>query len=181
MATERVVFNSAFEGLFLRALAVDMTPVLMERLKRSGLDVSQRLLPAYPIAVWVAAIELACDAVYPTLTRDDACHRLGRRIIDGYQQTLIGRALFATLRLIGPRRTLDRVAKSFRTSNNFSEARLTEETGRRFALWMNEVETNPHLTAGIIERGLELAGAKEARVVMRSRDAVGCILECSWA
>jgi uncharacterized protein (TIGR02265 family) len=181
MANERVVFNSAFDGLFLRALATDMTPALVERLKKSGLDVTQRLLPAYPIQVWVDAIDLACAAVYPTLSRDDACHRLGRRIIEGYQQTLIGRALFATLRVIGPRRTLDRVAKSFRTSNNFAEAKLTEETPRRFALWMNEVETNPHLTAGVIERGLELAGAKEVRVTMRSRDHLGCVLECSWA
>ena len=39
----------------------------------------------------------------------------------GYEKTLVGSALTAMLRVLGPKRTLERMTRNFRTANNYTE------------------------------------------------------------
>ena len=59
MAQERLMFAHAVEALFGRALRGQVTERLKARLRQAGLDLDRPLLPAYPIAVWIAALEIS--------------------------------------------------------------------------------------------------------------------------
>jgi len=50
---EALVFSQSFEAL-LRALGGQLTEESKTRFRQIGIDFDKRLLPAYPLAVWVA-------------------------------------------------------------------------------------------------------------------------------
>ena len=177
---DRVVFQPTVQSLFARLPPGKLTPELKAEVKRLGLDLERPLLPAYPLALWIQVLDAVARAVYPAEAPEQAHRQLGQRLIEGYVETGIGRALFALLKLIGPRRTLGRTAKSFRSGNNYCEATVTEVTPTEFELWMNEVGTVPTLVAGVLQSGLGRAGATNVKVVVLRADGVGVTYRVTW-
>src|SRR5690242_8988274 len=106
---------------------------------------------------------------------------MGERMIDGYQESMIGRAMFSTLRLLGPRRMLQRAQKNFRSGNNYTEVRFTDVSPTSMELWFNEVdEVLRHFTVGLVLAGMRVGGAVEPQVELLHSDAKGCTLRASW-
>lgn len=176
--TEKLIFAQTFEGL-LRSLAGKLTPQLTEGLRHRGLDLSLALLPAYPLSVWIEVLSFVARERHPGLALDAAVAAVGRDFMDGYAETMVGRAMTAMMRLIGPRRTLERVTRQFRTGNNFSDTRLTEVSATEYRLWVNEVQLAGWYV-GILSRGLELAGGKEVKVELLERDAGAGTFRVRW-
>lgn len=169
--TQKLIFAQTFEGL-LRSIGAKLTPRLAAGLKERGLDPGAHLLPAYPQAVFLEVLPFVAGELHPGLTPEAGMAEVGRRFMDSYGETMVGRAMMAMQRLIGPRRTLERVTRQFRTANNYSETRLTALGPTEYQLWVNEVRL-PGWYLGILSRGLELAGAKEVQVRLKERDAQG--------
>jgi uncharacterized protein (TIGR02265 family) len=180
---EKLIFAQTFEGLH-RALGPRLSPATLEALRALGVDYSRPLLPAYPKNVFIAVIERLGADLFPALGRDAGVAAVGRAFMDGYGETMVGRAMLAALRMLGPRRSLERLSRSFRTANNFSETRLTARGERDFELWCNEV-ASPGWYFGIIARGLELAGAKDVKVVLvdysHENPADGAVFRIRWS
>ena len=89
MTTEQVLFSTAVESLYRQALKGRLSEVLKLRLRHAGLDLNRPLLPAYPRRVWVRALELTAEELYPGLEREEAMARLGASFIEGYAHTLV--------------------------------------------------------------------------------------------
>lgn len=174
---EKLIFAQTFEGL-LRSLGGKVTPQLTEGLRLRGLNLSAALLPAYPLSVWVEVLSFVATQ-QPGMGLDEAVAAVGREFMDGYAQTLVGRAMVPMMRLIGPRRTLERVTRQFRTGNNFSETRLNQVSPTEFTLWVNEVQLTGWYI-GILSRGLELAGGREVKVELLSREAGSGTFRVRW-
>ncbi len=168
---EKLIFSQTFEGL-RQALGGALTPATLEAARALGVDFTQPFLPAYPRDTFVAVVERLAVDLHPTLGLEAAVAAVGRRFMDGYARTMIGRAMVAMLRVLGPRRALERLSRQFRTANNYSETRLRTLGERDFELWCNEV-ASPGWYFGIITRGLELAGARDVKVVMVDHLAPG--------
>lgn len=176
--TEKLIFSQTVEGL-LRSLTGRLTPPLLAGMKARGIDASVALLPAYPQQVFTDVVSWLAKELHPHLELDQAIASLGRGFMDGYGETMVGRAMLAMIRLIGPRRTLERVTRQFRTGNNYSDTRLTQRSATEYDLWVNEVSMVGWYL-GILSRGVELAGAKGVEVRLVSHDSAGAIFRISW-
>lgn len=181
MADELLVFEQTVEALFVRALGPRLTPRLRERLLQAGLAVDGPLLAAYPFEAWMAFLRIAAEELYPELPVDAGTRQLGVLYMQGYRETLMGRAILSLLRVLGPRRALQRATHNFRSGNNYTRTRLTELGPGHHALWMNEVGPYPGFTAGIIHAGLEVAGARDVRVEPEGHDGRACTYAIRWA
>jgi uncharacterized protein (TIGR02265 family) len=180
MADELLIFEQTIEALFVRALNGKLTPECKARLLQAGLDVDQKLKPAYAFRSWMKFIRIVAEELYPGQPLEEATFELGVAYIDGYRETMLGRAVLSLLRVLGPRRTLARATQNFRSGNNYTESRLVELGPTTFELWMNEVGDFPAFTAGIIHGGLRIAGAKEIRVEPSGYDGHACTYRISW-
>jgi uncharacterized protein (TIGR02265 family) len=174
--SERVVFSSVFEAL-ARVVAAQR-PALVAKLVPLGVDLT-KLQPAYPANVWRDATHLVATELFPSFSAPVAEYRLGQEIIREYGKTLIGRALMATLSVLGPRRAFGRVSRSFRTANNYTEDTVVTHGQSDFELWLNEVHV-PWVDQGVMQAALETIGAKNCRVDVVSRDEQGTTYRCRW-
>jgi len=177
---QKLVYEQTIEGLFQRGLKERLSPRLLLRLKEAGLDLRARLLPAYPFDDWCRFVQIAAEELYPSLSQEEAYLALGEAVVKGFGDTLLGPALFTVLRIVGPRRALQRTAKNFRSGNNYTEARLVEKGESHFELWMNEAGPIHHLTRGILTAGLLATGAKQPTVRVASFDDASVTYEIRW-
>lgn len=119
-AVEKLVFSSTADGL-IRALGPDLTPALKAKLRDAGLDVDAKFPPAWPFEKMTSWLRLIAAEVFPGVPEDEALRRVGRRFIEGWSGTLLGSATAQLLKVMGPRRSVERIGRAFRTSDNFTE------------------------------------------------------------
>lgn len=181
MSHTPLIFNHTIQGLFSRTFHEGVPAELKAQLRAAGVDLDKPLLPAYPVRTWCQCVELSAPVAFPRERREVAWRKLGERMIDGYQDSMIGSAMFSMLRLLGPKRTLQRAQKNFRTGNNYSEVRITEVSPTAMDLWFNETdEPLRHFTAGLVLAGLRAAGADGAHVDIVDKDPKGFTVRASW-
>lgn len=180
MADELLIFEQTIEALFLRALHGRLTPECKTRLRQAGLDVDQKLRPAYPFASWMTFLFIASEELFPKEPVEQGTWKLGEAYIEGFRETMLGRAVLSLLRVLGPRRALMRATQNFRAGNNYTESKLKELGPAQFELWMNEVGAYPAFTAGIIHAGLRVAGAHDISIETSGYDGHACTYRISW-
>ncbi|MBL8936878.1 MAG: DUF2378 family protein, partial [Archangium sp.] len=72
-------------------------------------------------------------------------------------------------------------SRNLRTTNNYSDTRLTELGPNHFHLWVNRVAF-PHYFRGLLEAGLEFGGARGVRVAIASVSAEqGVVFDLAWS
>ncbi|HEY0882059.1 MAG TPA: DUF2378 family protein, partial [Archangium sp.] len=120
-----------------------LTPAIKDSLRSKGLDLDKPLRPGYPAADFHKWVELVAAAVFPEDRRDEAIRKIGHRAVSGLEEGLVGKALSAGLKLIGPRRSLQRVERIFKNNNNYQVATLVEITERDAKVKLSEVYGMP--------------------------------------
>ncbi|RKH41681.1 DUF2378 family protein [Corallococcus sicarius] len=176
---ERLVFQQSFEGL-IRALGDRLDEPCAKQLRDAGIDPRGKLSVAYPLDVWVEALKLAASVLAPSETLEDGAEVVGRRFLEGYGATLIGSALLAGVRLLGPHRMLDRMTRNLRTGTNYLEARLEQTGPTRYVLTCRPVVV-AGFYRGLFAAGLEMAGAKRPSVVLMRSAGDAAVYELSWS
>lgn len=177
----RVVFATAFEGLFSKDVRARLAPEFKPELLKLGVNLDKPFNPAYPVEVWAAVVDAVGKHLYPTLSREEAQRRVGRDTIEGFGHTVVGKALFAMLRLIGLTRAIERSTRSYASSANYTQIKLTKTGPTSFDFEMNELHTLPQFDMGIIEGMLAFLGAKNFEVTVKSRNADGFTLHLTWS
>lgn len=180
MPDNRIVFDTTIEALFVRALNGRLNPQTKARLREAGLDVDKKLLPAYTFEQWKNFLAIGAEGAFPHLAPEQAHQELGRLLIDGYRSTFIGRALFPLLNLLGPRRGLDRLSRSFRSGNNYTETRFVEVGANTYDLWMNETTDYPQFMQGILLEGTRDFKVDRFDVNILKKDSEGVTFRISW-
>jgi uncharacterized protein (TIGR02265 family) len=177
--SDQVLFSHTVEG-FQRALGPLLTDVAKEQLAAVGIDFRRPLEPAYSVKVWAEAMSLGSEWVAPGQPRGVQLFELGRRFIDGYAATLVGSAMLAVIKLMGPTRTLARMTRNFRSGNNYTETTLKELGPNDWELGFNLV-FHPDFYRGLVTAGLTRAGAREAEVALVSHDAqLRAVYRVTW-
>jgi uncharacterized protein (TIGR02265 family) len=177
---EKLVFDQTLEGLFIRGLSGRVTPGLKNHLRGIGVDLDRKLLPAYPFSVWCACVRAAAQELYGSVPPEAAYHQLGERMVDGYRMTVLGRALFSMLKLVGPRRVIGRAQQSFRSGNNYTEIRIQELSPQCLELCVNEEGPTRHLMQGAMLAGLRGSGAREPRVELKHFTEQDVTFHVTW-
>ncbi|MDY7228960.1 DUF2378 family protein [Hyalangium rubrum] len=176
-----VVFEHTVEGLFHIALKDRLSRMAVASLKREGLDLSQKLLPAYPVEIWRRCLAIAVADLYPVVSRAEGYRRLGHDVVEGMVRTVLGRAVVGVARLLGPLRALRRLDHNLHSADNYVRAKLVELTPTWCEVSINEVLEQPTYYQGILEACLKIAGAQEIRVELISREGSGATYRVQWA
>ncbi len=175
---EKLVFEHTVESV-LRVLE-PIPPAQIAELRALGIDLSKPLLPAYTVDTFVRLLDFIIQQRFAQLPADEAHFELGRAFIKAYTQTLLGRALAGLMRTLGPRRTLDRTSRNFRTANNYTDTRLRQLGPTRYELWFN-FALRPGYYRGIVQASLELSGARQPEVKPHtSSQGEGVTFLVSW-
>lgn len=177
MSAERYVFPSSVDGL-LKGLGPRATPELKQHLKARGLDVD-KLPPAIPVATWSPHLIAIAVFTWPNVAQDEAMRLLGLNFIRGWKDTLMGSAVAALLRVVGPARTLARLDRAFRTSDNFTRAETTLLDANTALITVNEVQGVPTYWIGILQGGLEVLG-REGEVTIERVTLPSATLRVTW-
>ena len=176
--TERLVFPSLVDS-YLKGLGPLFSAQTHQELKAAGLDID-RLPPAIPSPDMRRLIEIFARNAWPDAERDERLRLLGLHAIRGWQSTFLGSAAAGLMRVMGPHRTLTRLNRAFRTTNNFSEA-TTELLGEREALIaVNDVEDMPTYWQGVFQAGLEVLKLEGTVVIDRLEPAPGATYRLTW-
>ena len=177
--SEKLWFSQSLEGLFLRGVGDAMTPALRAQLLELGIDLT-RLQPAYADEVVTKAIRLTAVALFGGKPEAEALRHVGALFMKGFAETLLGRAMVQFMKVIGPRRSLERMQRNFRTGGNYIETRFTSLGKGRAEVWFNDVSRIPDFYAGIIQRGGEFAGATDLRVAFAPQTDASCAFLVDW-
>ncbi|MFN7134222.1 MAG: DUF2378 family protein [Myxococcales bacterium] len=170
---QAVVFEGVMEGIH-RSFGPRLTPALREELRRLGVDF-HALLPAYPLELWEDVVRRIARALYPELPEHAQWERMGFEWMEGYVQTVLGRAVLAMGRVIGPRRALERMGRNFRTAGNYLHAEAvvhgpTDVEVRTHLVepfasqWRNRPSVMPWYRVGVLRGSLHALGVTGARV-----------------
>lgn len=178
---DRLVFSQTVEGLFLRALKPQLTDRLMDRLaKEAGVDLRAPLKPGYAMASWDRAVCIAAEELHPRVALPVAFELLGAALTQGYFDTIIGSAMAAMLRLIGPSRAIRRIERSLRSGNNYSQTKLVDLSPSHFEIHTNETGRLRDNLRGVIRKGMEVSGAKNVRCTVLRFDDASCVYDIEW-
>ncbi len=168
---------AVFEGLFVRGLKAEGR--LAQELEALGYHMKKPEMD-YPIALWQRAVTVARQVVYAGLGEEDAHRQLGRQLVTGFAETLIGRVAAVALPMIGPASALERMPRYLAMMGR-SDIGVTRtpvgDRGRRIHL--TDRYNRPDLMAGGLERMLELTSV-QPRITVEERSAEGYRLLVRW-
>ena len=178
MDQEKVVFAQSMEGVY-RALTPH-TPQEHAAFLKAGVKRGDKFDAAYPIQAWLDILDACAASRFAHLPELERFTEVGRVFFLGFEKTLIGAALMAMLKVLGPRRTLERVTRNFRTANNFTVGTLESLAPNHHLVHINYT-VRPGFFLGIIESGCQRAGARELKVSLVSTKDLGAVYEVKWA
>jgi uncharacterized protein (TIGR02265 family) len=175
--SERVVFGASFEGL-LRAM-MPPTPAEQKALDAANVRIGGPYSAAYPLETYIAVMKACADSRYGHLPELERYTAVGRLFFQGYERTIIGQALVAVVRVLGPQRTLQRMTRNFRTANNFTHCEV-EMVSPSHHLVRISWSLYPGFYKGLLEAGCSRAGAKALKVEMISFVDCSPVFSVSW-
>ncbi len=133
-----------------------------------------------PQESWRRVLPLVARELFPGTSPEDAHRKLGVAMLTSFAETLVGKALFTTLRVIGVRRGLERMTKNFRLGNNFTDATLKGDVGNDVELWVSDVNTVPEYIRGLMETACTAAGGKDVQVEVVRYEAPAATYRIRW-
>lgn len=172
--SEPLVYDVTVEAMFSRALKHRLTTRLKARVKEAGIDLDAKLKPGYPRDVWLRAMRIVVEELYPGVPEDSAWFELGERMVISLGETLMGPAILRIFKLLGPKRALGRFTQAFQYANNYNQSKLEELGAGRFQFWVNQAGISPHFIAGTVSAILKTAGATAPRVDIAAFDGEQC-------
>ncbi len=171
------VRHSMFEGLYDRVLK-PQGPFLA-RLVAAGFDPARPQLE-YPVDVWLNCLDVSAAETYPNERSERAVWLLGRRFIEGYLETIIGKLISASFPFLSAASFVKKVPR-FVSSGIDAPTTLEWKTDRhaRLTILNTRWQSGP-LMAGVIEVSLERIGVKGAQLTANDPSSPVGWVEISW-
>jgi uncharacterized protein (TIGR02265 family) len=124
---------------------------------------------------------VAAQELYPDRSVPEAWRQLGERMVEGYQETVLGGSMFALLKALGPRRMLTRAQKNFRSGNNYTQVRSRDVAPTVMEMWMNDTHLMSYFVQGMLLAALRASGVQESTVDILHADEQGTTYRISWS
>ena len=175
---EKLVWGHTVEGL-VRCGKPRATSKWVERLRSAGLDIEKPVAAVYTRDQWSSFLKISAEELFegPMELR---LEELGNSFIDEYAKTFLGSAVATVIRVIGMKRAIERMTKSLRSGNNYSETKATFTGPRRAEFWLNDCLGMPTYICGALAAILRRTGTESVRVTTMSMTGVEVILEITW-
>lgn len=170
--------QSMFEGMYVRAL--QPTGAFKERLKAKGYD-ADHVQVEYPMQVWTDCLDVAAAEVYPGETSERAWWLLGRRFIEGYLDTLVGKVITVSLPFLTARTFMQRVPRFVSTGLSGGQTYLDRQSERGAVLVLKGLDSrSASLMGGVIEVCFERMGLRGARLEASAKGPEHGELHVTW-
>lgn len=179
--TEEVVFGNTVEALFLHALKGRLTPRCHQHARDAGIDLEQKLKPFYPREAYYACVRAVAQELFPGQPHDRQMHEMGRAFMDGFHFTPMGHAILEALKAMKPHRALERLTHSFRSSNNYMKTELVDRGPNEAEITLSQTTRAAAYFEAVLERILQLGGAKQITVERTVDDGARCTFVLRWA
>lgn len=164
----RLVYVQVVEGLIQHGLQGRISPRLKTRLRQVGLDVDRPLLPAYSVLMWQQCLRVIAEETWPGMALEEAFRHLAAAHVEGYGRTLIGRAVYGVMRLLGPRRLVQRMPQTLRGTDNYTQVELVEKGPAAYEMRMNSALDCPGYAESLFEHMLRVGGGESPHVTTLS-------------
>lgn len=180
---QRLVYVQVVEGLLQHGLQGKVSPRLKQRLRQVGVDLDRPLLPAYSVPMWMHCLSVIVEETYPGMPREEAFRKLAEAHVQGYGRTVIGRAVYGVMRLLGPRRLVQRLPQTLHATDNYTEAELVERGPTTYEMKMNSAVDAPGYVESLFESMLRVGGAESPKVTRIDVDpeAPSSTYQLTWA
>jgi uncharacterized protein (TIGR02265 family) len=175
---EKVVFGPSMEALW-RAMRPPNAAEL-EAFAVAGVRDGHGFDAAYPLAPYLKILDACASSRFGHLPEEAAYAEVGHLFVEGFARTVVGQALLAIMRVMGPRRTLQRMTRTFRTANNYTDVTIEPVSETVVRLKINFV-VRPGFYLGVLEHTLAQAGARGVRVTMVENENQAPIFEVRWS
>lgn len=173
---QSIVEQSVFEGLFHLLLAPEGE--FAAELRAAGYDLAAPL-PQYPGKVFQDCLRIARRRAYPDLPPEEAERALGKRFLDGYFATIVGRLIAAVLPIVGTSGALKRYARFYK-SGSVGTVVTSEPLGERcWRVCLRDRFMNVDFNHGLLEAALLRTGVQPT-VVVAGRSPYGADYQAQW-
>ncbi len=179
--TEGVVFRHAVESFIAYVLKRNalLTPDFVAELKASGFD------PEKPrdteADVWISTLRKTATRLSPDADEDAALERVGREMLRGMFETLIGRGMLMVMKLLGVRKSLLRIAEQYNTSDTITRVVTEEVSPTHVRITFNTVRGVPTYVRGLVLEAMQTQGAKDVSITFLNRADGGTVYDVKWA
>lgn len=177
LATQPRIPSSVFEGLFVRGL--EPNSQLARALATEGYEPKCPEVD-YPVQVWKRCVALARDLAYGELSDADAYRILGRKLTEGFADTLVGRVAAVALPMIGAARVVERLPRYLAMMGRPDlEVQLVAVGERARRITIPDTHNRPEFIAGALEVALERAHVQPI-ISVEDRSHLGFRLLVRW-
>lgn len=129
---------------------------------------------------WMALLHETARRLAPERAEEARLELLGREVLRGYRDTLVGRSLLFVARLAGPRGILLRIADSYRTADSFTVVRAEQVAPCEVHLVFNTDFGVPTYIRGILSEALVVLGQHQHSVTFVPEPAGGTRFIAKW-
>lgn len=171
---EKLIFSGSIDALMKFISHKQLSPATLKALADLRMGPTMKVEPAYPAESWATAVKLIGAELFPKVEAYQQHLEVGRGSVLQFADTLMGKAMFAAAKVIGARRSLERMTHNLRTGANFIETRYTVLDERHQELWINDVTDVPGFYAGLIGAGADFMQGWSDSIVVKSRDGAAC-------
>jgi uncharacterized protein (TIGR02265 family) len=136
--------------------------------------------PSQPVLVSNAFVDFVCQEAFPTLSLPEARRKLGRLSVAQYQQSILGRVMFAPLRLMGFERLLRQTPRQYAATTNYGTRWVAELGPRHWRFDCEDELIHPESIVGNLEAIAESLNVPQLRVVFTLRAPRHYSFDITW-
>src|SRR5690348_10534156 len=120
---QRLIFASVVEAL-LKTAEGNIKPETEKKLGELRMFFKKPVDPAYPAESWARAVRLISADMFPGESPEEQHRKLGGKTVRQFAETFMGKAMFTAAKVMGVKRSLQRMTNNLRTGANFIETRF---------------------------------------------------------
>lgn len=181
MTSEGVVYRHSVEALLDRVLRQKnlLTPELSAELLALGVDPEKPR--DLPLKTWTKLLQHCAAHLFPSQSEPEALTSLGKALLDGFTQTLVGRGALMLGKMAGPQRALAKLADTWATANSIYRVTSEERGPKHFEVRINVGGPLRYYNRGILLAALEKVNVANAQVELQEQVSGGDLYVITWS
>jgi len=133
------------------------------------------------VGVWLDVLRIVAKHGQPNASEEDALDWLGREMVRGYCDGLVGKSLFLLLRMMGPKRAMLRIAANYATADGVTRVTASARGDLAVDLEFNSAFGVPGFIRGVLFESLIQMNASQPSVSFSSLPSGVVLFSTSWA
>lgn len=121
----------------------------------------------YTLEVYFQIMDRACDWLHPNLSRAEGREQIGKVLFNGFQKTVMGKILLASLHLMTPEKILLTAVHIFNNILLYGKRSSKELGPKSYLLSTRDTFGTPEEQVGALLACLEFAGTKNPRCTIK--------------